>query len=293
LEQNAERLSVDPSGIEPASLASAWSRLEAGQAAQVREELSTFLQAQPGSAAAWALLAALAEQPLRKADCYRQILRLDPGNLAALAALQAIPTEAATAAPAEPQPQALPLPTQRDDGTLICPRCRAVMEIRDGESHDQYAFCPGCGAAIKLPSTFDAPRPEPGRTAGTSPLTSYGSDEQVDHEDALIAGLVQANLQRPAAAPAPKGSLFSRLARRLGREPAPDAASSAESRPTVPGSRSPTGQDPFDPALVLQLAGGPLTASERIRCRECGATISRDRESCPWCSASVTEPEEP
>ncbi|MFN2292151.1 MAG: hypothetical protein ACK2UC_13245, partial [Anaerolineae bacterium] len=66
----------------------------------------------------------------------------------------------------------------------------------------------------------------------------------------------------------------------------------APPRPASPGSRAPSDQDPLDPSLVLQLAGGPLTPEERIHCPECGATVSRDRKICPWCSASLAGSEE-
>jgi hypothetical protein len=291
LEQGTQRIAVDPTGIEPASLANAWAQLEAGEGLQVQEQLVAFLQSQPDSLAAWALLAALVDEPLRKADCYRQILRFDPGNLAALAALQAIPPQEARPARPAPRPQTLPMPSLRQDGALICPRCGAVMEVRDSEPRGKHAFCPGCGAAIELPVTFGTGEAEPTGAAGAPSAAGHEgqrepeTDARLRDEDALIAELVKSPpVPRAPSTATPEGGLFSRLARRLGREPAP----SPRPRPTTPDSPAIPGQDPLDPKLVLQLAGGPLTAEERVQCPECGATVSRDRETCPWCSASLT-----
>jgi predicted RNA-binding Zn-ribbon protein involved in translation (DUF1610 family) len=283
--QEARRLPVDPAGIEPASLASAWSQLRSGEDLQVREQVATFLQAEPDSLAGWALLAALVDEPLRKADCYRQVLRLDPGNLAAWAALQAIPPEEAS--PARPAPRALPLPSLRQDGALICPRCGAVMELREGESQGRQAFCPGCGATIELPETFEVPHH--GQTlAGHEGQRPLRRGPDLEDEDAIVADLVKSHLpQRSGSAAAQEGGLFSRLARRFGREPAPDTAPATRFGPAGPDPLATPGRDPLDPDLVLQLAGGPLTAEERIQCPECGAAVSRDQETCPWCSASL------
>ena len=294
LEQGTRRIPVDPAGIEPGSLAGAWASLEAAREAEVREQLAAFLQAQPDNLAAWALLAALVDEPLRKADCYRQVLRLDPGNLAAFAALQAIPPAEAGTAGLAPEPQTLPLPARRHDGALICPRCGAVMEVRASEPQGKHAFCPGCGAIIELPATFGTPEAGPTAVAQAPMLAGDEGEPRrhphIEDEDALIADLARPGpVKRTPSTTAPQGSLFSRLARRLGREPAPEPAPSPSPTPSIPDSRAPSGQDPLDPALVLHLAGGPLTAEERVRCPECGATVSRDRETCPWCSTSLPE----
>ena len=69
-------------------------RIEAGDREGARRALASLVRAEPQNVAAWALLADLLEDPARQADCYRQILRLDPGNRRAAAQLRARTGEA-------------------------------------------------------------------------------------------------------------------------------------------------------------------------------------------------------
>lgn len=69
-------------------------RIEAGDREGARRALASLVRAEPQNVAAWALLADLLEDPARQADCYRQILRLDPGNRQAAAQLRARTGEA-------------------------------------------------------------------------------------------------------------------------------------------------------------------------------------------------------
>ena len=69
-------------------------RIEAGDREGARRELAGILRTNPQSVTAWALLADLLEDPARQADCYRQILRLEPGNRQAAARLRALTGQA-------------------------------------------------------------------------------------------------------------------------------------------------------------------------------------------------------
>lgn len=312
LDATDERLPIDPAGIEPPSLVTAWERLHAGHKPKVQEELVTLLQGQPDNLAGWALLAAVADDTVHKADCYRQMLRLDPGNLAALAALQAIPPEEASTTQPDTRSQTLLQPGLREDGTLVCPQCGAVMEIRTNEEEEKHAFCPGCGATASLPASFrgaeigsrpldsaalakdaanqvpveDQPAPS---QAPADPDQHRGAQTTLplEDEDALIAEIVRSRLPQRAPVPTPKDSgLLSRLAHRLRREPPPPTLAAAG-----PDLQLAAAQDPLDPDVVLELAGGPLAAQERVQCPACGATVSRKQDRCPWCSAPLDIPD--
>jgi hypothetical protein len=55
-------------------------RIETGDREGAKREVAAILRADPRNVPAWMLLAALIEDPARQADCYRQVLRLDPAN---------------------------------------------------------------------------------------------------------------------------------------------------------------------------------------------------------------------
>jgi hypothetical protein len=248
------RLPVDAASIEPASLAGVWERVRAGEESQVREDLAALVQTQPDSVAAWALLAALIADPQRKADCYRQVLRLDPGNLAALAVLRSLPSAEPIATPTAAPPHS----------TGAEPRVTT----------------PAQGEPLTPVAGPERIRPE-GESQPVAPA-------QVEDEDAIIAELLSSRpVQRSASTAPATGGLFSRLSRRLSQGRAGQESPPSSPLHPVSDLQAAPGRDPLDPGLILKLAGGPLSADERLRCPECGATISREQDKCPWCSASL------
>jgi hypothetical protein len=54
--------------------------LEFGDKAGAVKELTRMLQADPDDIDAWFLMVDAIDEPDKKTDCYRQILRIDPGN---------------------------------------------------------------------------------------------------------------------------------------------------------------------------------------------------------------------
>jgi len=64
-------------------------------------ELGKLLRADPNNLDAWELLCTLLVDPNQQADCYKQILRLDPENTAAAQHLKAMTTE--NSPPSKPQ----------------------------------------------------------------------------------------------------------------------------------------------------------------------------------------------
>ena len=65
-------------------------RIETGDREGAKRELAAVLRADSRNVPAWMLLAALIEDPARQADCYHQVLRLDPANPQAAARLRAL-----------------------------------------------------------------------------------------------------------------------------------------------------------------------------------------------------------
>lgn len=74
-------------------------RIETGDREGAKRELAAVLRADPRNVPAWMLLAALIEDPARQADCYRQVLRLDPANPQATARLRALQVPEASKSP--------------------------------------------------------------------------------------------------------------------------------------------------------------------------------------------------
>ena len=61
-----------------------------GQKDSAIKEITKILKADPKDVEAWSLLAAAVDEPAKKADCYRQILRIDPANEHAQSSLRAL-----------------------------------------------------------------------------------------------------------------------------------------------------------------------------------------------------------
>ena len=76
--------------------------IETGDREGAKRALAAILRADPRNVPAWMLLAALIEDPARQADCYRQVLRLDPANPQATARLRALTHKGPEASPKSP-----------------------------------------------------------------------------------------------------------------------------------------------------------------------------------------------
>jgi hypothetical protein len=77
-------------------------RIETGDREGAKREVAAILRADPRNVPAWMLLAALIEDPAQQADCYRQVLRLDPANPQAAARLRALTRKVPEASPKSP-----------------------------------------------------------------------------------------------------------------------------------------------------------------------------------------------
>lgn len=66
-----------------------------GERRSAQRELARLLKSDPANRDAWLLLAGLIEDPARKADCYRHVLEIDPGNKTAQKALEWLYTQPA------------------------------------------------------------------------------------------------------------------------------------------------------------------------------------------------------
>jgi len=69
-------------------------RIETGDREGAKRELGSILRADPQNVSAWAMLAPLLKDPAQQADCYRQILRIEPHDREAATRLRALAGQA-------------------------------------------------------------------------------------------------------------------------------------------------------------------------------------------------------
>jgi hypothetical protein len=267
-------------------------QINAGDREGAKAALAELLEVQPDNADAWALLAILLTDPAQQAQCYREILRIDPNDRQAAIWLESL------SAQVEEPPEAPSLPSDPD--RRECPRCGAMITVRPLEGAPRSAaICAYCGYAI-----------EPADISGESGsiLERKGPRGKAEEEmewipegvdlDQLLDTLpppgtgdeTQAPAYRPATPPSPVGrkglldGLLGRFRREKSDTPADDMVMGQVEAASAAGA--------LTPELILQLAGGPLAPEERRKCPACGAVVSRLEKKCPWCSAPLSQAED-
>lgn len=290
-------------------------RINAGDRDGAKLALVEHLKAEPDNADGWALLAILLKEPAEQADCYRQVLRIEPDNRQAAAWLEALTAHLPDSAAQEAPSEVLGI-------TLQCAQCGGVTEVRFvGKMRDKRAFCPHCGAQIDLPDTFQ--RVERRREHEQGPLGESGIEESVvietrrDHvsggqlpsdvddlDEILQAldlpdteeGAMRDLRERDSVAELTKQVTVSSTSRveeqefldRIMRQEGGGDALDGEIRALLGDQQDATSKPgQFSPEVIIQLAGGPLPPEERRKCHNCGAVISRSDTRCPWCSAPL------
>ncbi|MGD0706841.1 MAG: hypothetical protein ABSA51_00155 [Anaerolineaceae bacterium] len=81
-----------------------------GDRAGALRELARLLQVNPRLLEAWLLLAEVVDDPVKKADCYRQALQLDPGNPLAQQGMERLRLQQTPIPVVEPEPIPEPIP---------------------------------------------------------------------------------------------------------------------------------------------------------------------------------------
>ena len=267
-------------------------QINAGDRESAKTALAELLKGQPDNADAWALLAILLTDPAEQAQCYREILRIDPNDRHAAIWLESLSAQAE----GPPGVQSLASDPDRRE----CPRCGAMITVSPLEGAPRSAaICPYCGYAIE-PADISV---ESGPTLEHKGLSDEAEEEMewipegVDLDQLLdtlpplgTGDETQAPAHRPATPPRPGGrkGLLNGLLGRLRRE-----TSDIQADDLVMGQVEATSAaGALTPELILQLAGGPLAPEERRKCPTCGAVVSRLEKKCPWCSDPLPELED-
>jgi hypothetical protein len=109
--------------------------------------LVTLVSVESQNPDAWMLLGHLREEPSQKADCYRRVLRIDPGNERARDRLQKLMKETGKSLHRWDFP--------KEEKLLRCPKCSAAMNVGYiGDMKDKRVICTFCGTEIDLPDSF-------------------------------------------------------------------------------------------------------------------------------------------
>jgi hypothetical protein len=116
-----------------------------GQRAEAKRVLVDVLRAHPDHVTAWMWLAMLLDDPRRRVECSRRVLRIAPDHSQAAQALQRLSPKLGPGEKAEPEPGV----------TLRCPQCGGGLEgYFAGEMRDKRARCRYCDTDIDLPDSF-------------------------------------------------------------------------------------------------------------------------------------------
>lgn len=243
-------------------------QINAGDRQEARTALVEFLDAEPDNADAWALLAILLTHPAEQARCYREILRINPGDRQAELWLKTL-----AGTPAVPEPSTWP-----------CPRCGEILDAGDqqGAHGERMTVCPYCGFHVKPP---DAPedQEQPGLSSGPD------AEELVQLlESVSLPGDESEHPVREPVTPQRSGERRGFLDGLLGRRRESTSKPSAEEL-VLGEAELAKAAGALSPDVILRLAGGPLAPHERRNCPQCNAVVSRRDSRCPWCSAPLSD----
>jgi len=241
-------------------------QINAGDRQEARVALVGLLDAEPDNADAWAVLAILLTHPAEQARCYREILRINPGDRQAELWLKSLAST----------------PTAQKPSGWSCPRCGGMVSASAQQgAPGERTICPYCGFHVKPP---DAPEDEepPG-------LPSDPGEEELEQILDSVS-LPGDGSQYPAREPVipqrsrePRGFLDGLLGRR-------ESVSKPSAEELVLGEGElAQAAGALSPDVILRLAGGPLAPHERRNCPQCNAVVSRRDPRCPWCSAPLSD----
>lgn len=165
--------------------------ITAGNKAEAMRELARVLGADPRSLEGWLLMAQALDDPARQADCYRQVLKLDPGNPLATQRLEALQSPAPQpAAPAPEPPASAPAsPPPAPPANIPPPSGTPAFEPTAGQ----------------LPAAYTSPR-TPSGSLMESRLRPFGTGSLQSSQPTPSSQPAQA----PQPTPAPQPSLLER-----------------------------------------------------------------------------------
>ena len=298
--------------------------MNSGDYESAERALVTLVSVESQNSDAWMLLGHLREEPSLKADCYRRVLRIDPGNERARDRLQKLMKETGKSLHRWDFP--------KEEKLLRCPKCSAAMNVGYiGEMKDKRGICTFCGTEIDLPDSYNREKVDyPGeqgvlssRIVEETAIESRddGSSEVVEEPAGAdeVQEMVQLLAQRGISDPdidflkelQSRGISLSVNSDAQDIAPEQTVEEEEEFQDAFTDEIPPAKKEPPDLGLleeflekmgfVKQESDGPtaseLTAmieetpppSQRRTCPNprCGASIPKSAKWCPWCSTEL------
>jgi hypothetical protein len=250
------------------------------------QEVLRVVNYDPANKDAWWLMLALLDDGAKKADCYRQILKIDPQDQTALLHLAQLTT-----------------PTRKEDieqeHPSHCRQCGGDLEVHFiGELQDKWAICPYCSGKIDIKDSYR--RIEHTKKESKGLLSSKTVETTV----------IETRSDKPIEELSPEEA---ELMRRMGISPE-SQKTTGKSSYSVKFSKNSKLNDLLgnldisfenddlgslsDAAHVIRTVSGktnvvePLAPEERTKCPHCDATVSIKAVKCEWCGKSLEEEEE-
>jgi hypothetical protein len=123
-------------------------QIKVGDIQEARRSLQALTAEEPLNANAWELLADISTDPNERAECYRRILQIDPGNRQIAVKLLEITGETQDL---NSQKRSF----QLYDPIIYCKQCGGPAEVHFvGDLQDKRAICSYCGTEVDLPDSY-------------------------------------------------------------------------------------------------------------------------------------------
>jgi hypothetical protein len=265
------------------SLHSVRRKIEAGDLEDAKRDLVEILRTDRENILAWAFLALVLDDPIKQADCYRQILKIDPANREATARLQRLIRRGRS------RSETRGLPRAQSKDPLRCPQCGGPMEVRFiGDLRDKWAVCPYCGTQIDLLDSYELVERE--HTEEKHPWGSRRIDREVvqrrSDASSESSGRPDINSHEASDALGKSGNYRQERVVRVEKHLERGISGFLSGALDAVISRR---MGELTPGYIISLAGGALPPEERRACPECGATISKHAERCDWCGTWLSD----
>jgi DNA-directed RNA polymerase subunit RPC12/RpoP len=250
------------------------------------QEVLRVVKYDPANKDAWWLMLALLDDDATKAECYRQILKIDPQDQTAHLHLEQLTSSTNKAETEQEHP-------------FHCRQCGGDLEVHFiGDLRDKWAVCPYCGGKIDIKDSY--------RRFKHTKKESKGLLSSKTVETTVI----ETRSDKPLEELSPEEA---ELMKRMGISPE-FQKTTGKSSYSMKFSKNSKLNDLLgglnlsfenddlgslsDAAHVIRTVSGktnivePLAPEERTKCPHCDATVSIKAVKCDWCGKSPEEEED-
>jgi hypothetical protein len=286
--------------------------VKSGKRKETLPKLSSFIKKHPENKEAWWLMLSMVDGKAKKADCYRQILKLDPNDVIARAHFDAL-------LEVDVDEERIEVSDETPDKSLPdrCPNCAGDLDIHFiGELKDKWAVCPYCQTKIDLPDAFrrvkrisEEHERKGKKTRVETTVIETRGDKQIDFENlppevqellkdgtsdgsgklrreilekVTKGGIAIQKLENENTWLKKNGEFSSELLHELLSMKSPENATVKEFLAFLVEAERLSKEIPLEESQVHLLEA--LPADEQVNCPQCDAVISKFADKCEWCS---------